>query len=249
MPRSAILLAFVLLGAAHLTLASEDPTESLPGVQDLTPDNFDKIVNGAKAVLIEFYAPWCGHCKRMTPEYKKLGELVNSNPKLKGRVVIAKVNADAHRSLGDKFEVRGFPTIKYLPRGKAPTKENAVDYNQARTAEKFLEYLQEQVASDKGFARVDALADIAKKFKDAADKSALIKEAKAKIAKVAAEEKENAELYVKLMEKAVEKGVDYLAKEKSRLEKMLGSGGVHSSKVDEMSRKASILGALSGDEE
>ena len=91
------------------------------------PDNYDSVVNGGKHVLAEFYAPWCGHCKHLTPEYKKLGAMVAADPKLAGRVVVAKCNADAHRSLGEKFDVKGFPTIKWLPRGKAPTKENAVE--------------------------------------------------------------------------------------------------------------------------
>ncbi len=42
----------------------------------------------------------CGHCKRLVPEYTKLGEKIASDPKLKNRVLIAKVDADAHRELG-----------------------------------------------------------------------------------------------------------------------------------------------------
>lgn len=101
------------------------PTHNALALAPAAPDNFDKIVNGGKHVLAEFYAPWCGHCKRLVPEYKALGEAIESDPKLKARVVIAKVNADEHRSLGERFEVRGFPTIKFLARGKAPTKDNA----------------------------------------------------------------------------------------------------------------------------
>lgn len=48
----------------------------------------------------------------MVPEYKKLGEIIAANPKLASRVVIAKVNADAHSSIGQRFGVRGFPTLK-----------------------------------------------------------------------------------------------------------------------------------------
>ncbi len=39
-------------------MAADDPTQSLPGVIDLTPDNFDEYVNGGKHALVEFYAPW-----------------------------------------------------------------------------------------------------------------------------------------------------------------------------------------------
>lgn len=45
--------------------------------QVLVAKNFDEIVNQDKDVLIEFYAPWCGHCKKLTPIYDELGEKVN----------------------------------------------------------------------------------------------------------------------------------------------------------------------------
>lgn len=48
----------VLLFAGCMPVTADDPTESLPGVIDLTPDNFDEYVNGGKHALVEFYAPW-----------------------------------------------------------------------------------------------------------------------------------------------------------------------------------------------
>ena len=59
--------------------------------------------------------------------------------------VASQADADAHRSLGEKFDVTGFPTLKFLPRGKAPTKDNAEVYNGARTAEGMLAFLQKKV--------------------------------------------------------------------------------------------------------
>ncbi|KAH6582348.1 hypothetical protein BASA60_001953 [Batrachochytrium salamandrivorans] len=56
-----------------------------------------KIVGGQQDVLVEFYAPWCGHCKSLEPLYE---EVATSYVKHKSSVVIAKVDADAHRSLG-----------------------------------------------------------------------------------------------------------------------------------------------------
>lgn len=95
--------------------------------------------------LCEWYHR-CGHCKHLTPEYKTLGETVAKDPRLKDSVVIAKVrqqwravcwpssplrlssptlftqvDADKHKSLGERFGVRGFPTIKWFPRGKPVT--------------------------------------------------------------------------------------------------------------------------------
>lgn len=50
----------------------------------MVAENFDEIVNNEnKDVLIEFYAPWCGHCKNLEPKYKELGEKVSVNPILR----------------------------------------------------------------------------------------------------------------------------------------------------------------------
>lgn len=244
------LLAVALLAAALLAVArgdDSDPTVGLKGVHDLTPDTFDKHVNGAKHALVEFYAPWCGHCKRMTGEFKSLGEMIEADPALKSRVVVAKVNADEHRSLGERFGVRGFPTIKWFSRGKPVNSDSAKAYEGARTADKFMEYIKAALEEDKGFARVEELDALARKFVDAAakKKAAVVTEAEkaAKAIKDAAA-KANGELYVKLMKKAVEKGDEWFAKESSRLERMIGSGSVAAGKVDEMSKKLSVLSAF-----
>lgn len=237
------MLALVCLSA--IVVRADDPTESLPGVHDLTPDNFDKIVNGGKHALVEFYAPWCGHCKRMTGEYKSLGEMIKNDPKLNSRIVVAKVNADSHRSIGERFGVRGFPTIKFFGRGKPVTEAAAQAYEGARTADKFLEFLKGKLDEDKGFARVDEMDKLAQKFiAKGADQKALLKEAEKAAGKVDKDAKDNAKLYVAFMKKAVEKGNEYFATELARLERMIGSGSVSASKVDEMSRKTSVLSAF-----
>ena len=40
----------------------------------LTPATFDEIVDGSRPALVEFYAPWCGHCKTLAPIYEQLGD-------------------------------------------------------------------------------------------------------------------------------------------------------------------------------
>jgi protein disulfide-isomerase A6 len=63
----------------------------------LTPTNFDKVLlDTSKDVLVEFYAPWCGHCKSLV--YEKVAAAY----KAEKDVVVAKVDADAHSGLGER---------------------------------------------------------------------------------------------------------------------------------------------------
>ncbi len=65
--------------------------------------NFEEIVNDEeKDVLIEFYAPWCGHCKSLAPKYEELGKKLKDDP----NIVIAKSDATAN-DYPPQYEVRG----------------------------------------------------------------------------------------------------------------------------------------------
>lgn len=99
-------------------------------VIELTPTNFDsRVIDSDDIWIVEFYAPWCGHCKSLVPEYKKAAEA------LKGVVKMGSVDADAHRDIGGRFGVRGFPTIKIF----AKNKNSPIDYNGARSAQGFID--------------------------------------------------------------------------------------------------------------
>jgi len=113
-----------LLGVGQALYSAGD------AVIDLTPSNFDKqVTNGEGVWIVEFYAPWCGHCKNLVPEYKKAAKA------LKGIVKVGAVNADEHRSLGGQFGVQGFPTIKVF----GANKKKPEDYNGQRTAQGFVD--------------------------------------------------------------------------------------------------------------
>ena len=104
-------------------------------VKDLLPSNFDDIVlNSGKPALVEFFAPWCGHCKTLAPIYEELASAFESQS---DKVTIAKVDADAHKELGRKWGVQGFPTLKWFD-GKSATPE---DYKSGRDLESLTAFI------------------------------------------------------------------------------------------------------------
>jgi len=81
-------------------------------VLDLLPTNFDEVViDSKKPALVEFFAPWCGHCKKLAPIFEELGHAFEF---AKDKVSVAKVDADQHKELGRRFGVQGFPTLKWF---------------------------------------------------------------------------------------------------------------------------------------
>eukprot|EP00128_Syssomonas_multiformis_P011731 Colp12_sorted_trinity150504_noHs@29888 len=91
----------------------------------LTPSNFKKeVLDSDSVVLVEFFAPWCGHCKALTPEWIKAAKA------LKGIVKVAAVDMDANPSVGQPYQIQGFPTIKIF----GADKNKPEDYQGARQA-------------------------------------------------------------------------------------------------------------------
>lgn len=85
-----------------------------------------EVMQTDKDVLLEFYAPWCGHCKSLEPVYKKLAKhLAKSNPD----VVVAKMDATAN-DVHPGFKVEGFPTIFFV---KAGEKSNPIPFSGDRS--------------------------------------------------------------------------------------------------------------------
>ncbi|CAG5895846.1 unnamed protein product [Menidia menidia] len=162
--RKVALLLIVLLGVAHFATVSrceddveedkegadeedgdddedeesdeEDDTEVKEenGVLVLTDGNFDIFMEGKDTVLVEFYAPWCGHCKQFAPEYEKIAQALKENDP---PIPVAKVDATVATAVASRFDVSGYPTIKILKKGEA------VDYDGDRTEKAIVERVKE----------------------------------------------------------------------------------------------------------
>lgn len=121
----------------HLKTENEPESQTGP-VYQLVGSTFESIVkNNAKDVLVEFYAPWCGHCKKLEPVYRQVAQKMENVKS----VVVAKIDATANDVEG--VEVDGFPTIKFW---RADKKDAPIDYDGDRDVDSFIAWLEEKAA-------------------------------------------------------------------------------------------------------
>ncbi|KAJ9673596.1 hypothetical protein PVL29_023264 [Vitis rotundifolia] len=129
---------FSILASSPVKIsATEDEAKEF--VLTLTHSNFSDIVSKHDFIVVEFYAPWCGHCKKLAPEYEKAASILSSHDP---PVILAKVDAndEANKELASEFDIRGFPTLKIFRNGG----KSIVDFKGPREADGIVEYLKKQ---------------------------------------------------------------------------------------------------------
>jgi protein disulfide-isomerase A1 len=118
-----------------------------------TEADLQEIIGAQEFTLVEFYAPWCGHCKNLAPEWAKaatsLKEAGTDNVKL------VKVDATIHKSEAEKQGVKGYPTIKFYRSGVA------TEYNGGRTASEIVSWVEKHTGP--AFTTLES-AEAASKF-------------------------------------------------------------------------------------
>lgn len=116
-------------------------------VVTLTSANFDELVKESKDPwIIKFYAPWCGHCKRLAPTWHRLSKALQDSG---SSTKVAKVDCTVHRRVCSRFGVQGYPSLFYINDGVV------YKYQQSRTLNSFLDFL------NGGWEKAEAIGPIA----------------------------------------------------------------------------------------
>jgi len=131
----------VLDGKFKPSLKSEEPHPNNGPLTVVVGKNFDEIVRDpTKDVLVKFYAPWCGHCKKLAPIWDELAEFYKDEKDL----IIAKFDSTLNESEG--VEIKGYPTLIFYPKDN----KNGVSYDGERELEDFKKWLSEHSSVLKG---------------------------------------------------------------------------------------------------
>ncbi|PSS30226.1 Protein disulfide-isomerase [Actinidia chinensis var. chinensis] len=154
---------FVFFSWILILFSVSASAEEVDHVLTLDQSNFTETVNKHNFIVVEFYAPWCGHCKHLAPEYEKAASVLSSHDP---PIILAKVNAndEANRELATKFEVQGFPTLKIFRNGGKSVQE----YKGPREADGIVAYLKKETGPAsteiKSLEDVKSLIDESKVF-------------------------------------------------------------------------------------
>lgn len=216
----------------------------ISAVTDLTDANFEQIaLSPEKAVMVKFYAPWCGHCKSMAPKYDKLASIFSGEKD----VVVAKLDATEYPELAQRYEVTGYPTVKFFPFGSTVP----VSYDGPREVEPMLSYLNEQASTFRSLN--GELTDDAGRIKEFDDiiatapklDKSLLEKLNAAAASVPDSTPENhVSQYLKTAEKVVAKGLEYVEKEIARLSGMISKATVSAEKKTAFMFRRNVLKAF-----
>ncbi|KAL5991230.1 Protein disulfide-isomerase 5-2 [Asimina triloba] len=140
LPRHLLFFSLIFLAASVLLSVSVGHEFVADGtVLELTESNFDSAVSAFDYILVDFYAPWCGHCKRLSPELDAAAPLLAG---LDHPIVIAKLNADKFSRFASKYEIDGYPTMKLFMHGVP------IEYSGPRKADLLVRFLKKFVAPD-----------------------------------------------------------------------------------------------------
>ncbi|XP_063788502.1 protein disulfide-isomerase A2 [Pseudophryne corroboree] len=118
--------------------SSEEATDEIleeDHVLVLNKNNFDNALRTYKYLLVEFYAPWCGHCQELAPKYSLAAEALKNQT---AEARLAKVDATVEKELSDEIGVSGYPTLKFFKDGN---RTGHIDYGGKRDTDGLVKWM------------------------------------------------------------------------------------------------------------
>ena len=128
-----IISTFSVMFASSETLDTDidDP------VMELTDETFSKVVSDTRYLMVEFYAPWCAHCKSFAPQYSEVARRLRDT---NTGVRLAKLDATTEKETAEAMNIQGFPTFKLFRNGKP------IDYSGPRSSDGMVEWLVKKIS-------------------------------------------------------------------------------------------------------
>lgn len=191
--------------------------------ENLTPVTFKAASSSSdKHAFVGFFAPWCGHCKALKPTWDQLAQVYADD----ANVVIGAVDCDEHQDLCSAQGVEGYPTLKYYESGED------VKYEQGRELKDLTAYVNEKTGLDysvdggvvENAGVIHEISQHVQQFIDAktdGERTKVVNTCTEKVDDLEPRAISHFMYYRKLFAKIADKGVDYIHKEKSRIEKVL----------------------------
>mmetsp|Transcript_55922 Transcript_55922/g.131673 ORF Transcript_55922/g.131673 Transcript_55922/m.131673 type:complete len:367 (+) Transcript_55922:95-1195(+) len=235
-----LMVEFLNTKTGNLVTVVQDPDTATA----LDDNSFAAIVHDpAKHVLVHFYAPWCGHCKRMAGDYEAVARAFRDEP----HVVVAKYDADQNKVYGEQYGVTGYPALKLFLQNNTAV----ITFDGARDGESIVGFINEHTGCQRALdgtllPEAGVLATLewlvadfmANPSKELLDKAIVTSQ------QLEGEHSSNARYYLTFMDKILKEGKPYVKSERKRLQKVLEGGSMSSKLVREMQIKRNILDAF-----
>jgi len=119
-----------------ISLSTAKKFEKSEGIFVLTNKNYDAAVKEFDYLLVYFYAPWCGHCKALGPEFVKAGQMLKEKDSV---IKLGKVDGTEEEELMNKHKVTGYPTLKLYRKGEL------VPYTGGRMAPEMVDWMEKKI--------------------------------------------------------------------------------------------------------